>query len=291
METSSANPTALNPVFSKKCEPYSVSKDGHYVGCDGYAVPKNFAEFYEREPLSVRRFLMKKLHRQMVDEVVLDMEQDLLLHLHYLPEKSKHRKKGKTDVVQCFDPEKHHGASAKRFHNYLAFCMNNRFCTILHKQKKNPVYNKTNLSITPMSNDNNPNHNGLAVGECTDEFVHNHTSTVLGVAHHHDDEINLKKIFINEFKAYVTKYAPEVLPVIEAIADTNSLKDARIALGASGRTFDKQREMLDLLQDCFLRGENFTVTKNAAKNRRNNRIRTTRDTKKAKKLYGETTLV
>jgi hypothetical protein len=289
METSSASSSVSIPIFSKKCEPYSVSRDGHYVGCDGYVVPKTFAEFYDREPLSVRRFLMKKLHRQMVDEVVLDMEQDLLLHLHYLPEKSKHRKKGKTDVVQCFDPEKHHGASAKRFHNYLAFCMNNRFCTILHKQKKNPIYNKTNLSITTLPPEDSTR--GLTNGECTDEFIHNNSTIVAAQSRRNYGEVNVHKIFINQFKTYVTTHAPEILPVIEAIADTNSLKDARVSLGVSGRTFDKQRETLDLLQDCFLRGENFFVTKSAAKNRRANRIRAGRDAKKAKKLYGEATLV
>jgi len=287
MQTLSPSSVSV-PVFSKKCEPYSKTPDGHYVGSDGFVVPKTFAEFYEWEPLSVRRFLMKKLHRQMVDEVVLDLEQDLLLHLHYLPEKSKHRKAGKLDIIMCFDPEKHHGASAKRFHNYLALCMNNRFCTILHKQKKNPVYNKTNLSIStsPEIRDGH----GLQQGECTDEFIHSNSAVVKAASRRNDGEVNLQKIFINEFKAYVTTHAPEILPVIEAIADTNSLKDARLALGVSGRTFDKQREMLDLLQDCFLRGENFTTAKSAAKNRRNTRIRGVRDTKK-KKLYPETTLV
>ncbi len=291
METVSTPSVVSIPVFSKKCEPYSKTPDGHYVGCDGFVVPKNFSEFYEWEPLSVRRFLMKKLHRQMVDEVVLDLEQDLLLHLHYLPEKSKHRKTGKTDIIMCFDPEKHHGASAKRFHNYLALCMNNRFCTILHKQKKNPIYNKTNLSICSMPNGGDVHGSGLQVGECTDEFIHSNSASVSGKARHNDGEANLQKIFINQFKAYVTTHAPEILPVIEAIADTNSLKDARLALGVSGRTFDKQRETLDLLQDCFLRGENYTVTKAAAKNRRNTRIRAARESKKVKKQYRETAIV
>jgi hypothetical protein len=290
METLSS-PTAVIPVFSKKCEPYSKTPDGHFVGNDGFVVPKTFAEFYEREPFSVRRFLMKKLHRQMVDEVILDLEQDLLLHLHYLPEKSKHRKQGKTDIIMCFDPEKHHGASAKRFHNYLALCMNNRFCTILHKQKKNPIYNKTNLSICPMPNSGNDGTSGLQAGECTDEFIHNNSASISSKARANDGEANLKKIFISEFKAYTEKHAPEILPVIEAIADSNSLKDARLVLGVSGRTFDKQREMLDLLQDCFLRGEDFTTAKNAAKNRRSTRIRSVRETKKTKKLRRETTLV
>jgi len=292
METLSSKPAvAVEVQFSKKCEPYTKNSDGHYVGCDGFVVPKTFAEFYEREPLSVRRFLMKKLHRQMVDEVVLDMEQDLLLHLHYLPEKSKHRKAGKKDIIMCFDPEKHHGASAKRFHNYLALCMNNRFCTILHKQKKNPVYNKTNLSITSSSQNSHYTSDRVSVpGECNDEFIHANSAVLLGQVRRNDGEVNFQKIFINQFKAYVETYAPDILTVIEAIADSNSLKDARIALGVSGRTFEKQRETLDLLQDCFLRGEDYNRNRAAAKNRRNGRVRALRDSKKAKKMHREIVL-
>jgi hypothetical protein len=248
-------------------------------------VPKTFKEFYEREPLSVRRFLMKKLHHHMVDEIVLDLEQDLLLHLHYLPEKSKYRKQGKTDIIQCFDPAKQHGASARRFHNYLALCMNNRFCTIMHKQKKNPVCNKTNLSITTLSTvdrDRNGG-SGVTMGEATDEYIHNHSSSAAALAQKNDGEANIQRIFLNQFKAYVRRHAPEILPVILAIGDTNSYKEARQVLHMTGRAFDKQRETLDLLQDCFLRGEDFTTFKNAAKNRRNTRIRTSREVKKTAK--------
>jgi hypothetical protein len=233
--------------------------------------------------MGVRRFVMKKLHKQIADETVLDMEQDLLLFLHYLPEKSKHRKQGKTDIIQCFDPARHHGASAKRFHNYLALCMSNRFCTILHKQKKNPVYNKTNLSITHLSGDSHGGTTPLALGECSDEFVHNNSTAIADRTRRNDGEVNLQKIFINQFKAYVKTHAPEILPVIEAISDTNSLKDARLALAVNSRTFDKYRIMLDLLQDCFLRGEDFTTCKQAAINRRNIRIREARESKKVKK--------
>jgi len=293
METVRANPSVVSiPVFSKKCEPYIINAEGHVVGSDGFIVPKNFAEWYDRSyihpdgkclTMGVRRFVMKKLHKQQADEAVMDMEQDLLLFLHYLPEKSKHRQTGKTDIIMCFDPEKHHGASAKRFHNYLALCMSNRFCTILHKQKKNPIYNKTNLSITSGGVDfRDDKHNTLASGECTDEFIHKHSSTIAAASRRNDGETNIHRIFLDQFKSYVETHAPEILPVIDAIADANSLKDARVALGVNGRIFEKQRETLDLLQDCFTHGEDFSVYKDAAKNRRNARLRATRDTKKKK---------
>ena len=276
-------PGTLISVLSaeKKSEPYSISTDGHFVGCDGFVVPKNFEEFYAWEPLSVRRFLMKKLHHHMADEALLDMEQDLLLYLHHLPESSKHRKQGKTDVIMCFDPEKHHGASAKRFHNYLALCMYNRFCGIFHKQKKNPVYNKTNLSI--VSGGERDGGENFLVGEATDEYIHANSSSITAQFHRSDGEIHLQKIFLNEFKAYVGMHAPRTLPVIEAIASTSSLKDARQMLAVNSRSFEKHRETLDLLRDCFLRGEDFALCRGAAKIRRKARIRAAHEAKKAKK--------
>ena len=268
-------------VQYKKKELYTLTSDGHYVGCDGYVVPKTFLEFYEREPLGVRLFLMKKLHRQIVDEVVLDMEQELLLHLHYLPESSKHRKAGRTDIVQCFDPVMHHGASAKRFHNFLAVCMQRRFFTLLHKQKKNPVYNKTNLSIVEESSSQGDHY--PQPGEISGEYLHSHSTAVAERAAKNDGASNIQKIFINEFRSYVEKSAPDMISVLEAIVDTNSLKEAREALGCNNRAFDKHRETLDLLQDCFLRGEEFTTFRQVAKNRRAARIVATREKKKIAK--------
>jgi len=258
----------------RKPEPYTVSPDGHYVGCDGFVVPKNFAEFYEREPLSVRRFLMKKLHRQVVDDALLDMEHDLLLYLHYLPEKSKHRLEGKTDVISCFDPEKQHGANAKRFHNYLALCMNNRFCTLLHKQKKNPVYCKYNLSITAEQPGQDGGPTAFRSGEIGEDFLHR---IALSAAKPHldDERARIQAIFVAQFKDYVRRSAPEILPFIEAISN-GSLREAKASLGLSGRTLERYRETLDLLRDCFLRGEDFATGRLASKNRRNDRLRAAR---------------
>ncbi len=269
----STNKSIVPSKPTKKPEPYTTSPDGHYVGCDGFVVPKNFAEFYEREPMSVRRFLMKKLHRQVVDEALLDMEQDLLLYLHYLPEKSKYRKEGKTDVISCFDPAKQHGANAKRFHNYLALCMSNRFCTLLHKQKKNPVYCKYNLSIVPELSERGRGDSGIPFqqsGEISEDFLHR--VSVTAQSHHDDEKTRIQTLFIAQFKDYVHRSAPEILPLVDAIS-SGSVKEARATLGLNGRTFERYRETLELLRDCFLRGEEFATSKMSAKNRRNDRLK------------------
>jgi len=81
------------------------------VGEDGFVVPKDFGEFFERDPLRVRRWVTKRLNRRLGQDTILDLEQDLLLYLCALPPDSRFREKGAngrsdgcTDVIQCFDP-------------------------------------------------------------------------------------------------------------------------------------------------------------------------------------------
>ena len=66
-----------------------------------------------------------------------DWTQDLLIHLRYLPATSKHREAGKEDIVQTFDPHKHHGANQARFFNYINLCLANKFRTMHSKRMKN----------------------------------------------------------------------------------------------------------------------------------------------------------
>jgi hypothetical protein len=67
---------------------------------------------------------------------VEDWAQDLLIHLRYLPAASKHREAGKEDIVQTFDPCKHHGANSARFFNYINLCLGNRFRTMYSARMK-----------------------------------------------------------------------------------------------------------------------------------------------------------
>ena len=43
-------------VENRKSDPFVVV-DGHYIGHDGFVVPKDFEEFYERFPLYVRKWV------------------------------------------------------------------------------------------------------------------------------------------------------------------------------------------------------------------------------------------
>jgi len=61
---------------------------------------------------------------------------------------SNHREAGKQDIVQTFDPHKHHGANVARFFNYINLCLGNKFRTMHLKRMKNPLCRPGNLSLT-----------------------------------------------------------------------------------------------------------------------------------------------
>ncbi len=97
--------TAIFPKKTAESDPYSVV-DGHYIGNDGFIIPKDFAEFDSRFPGYVRKWVRR--HSGMArPEDVDDWTQDLTIHLMALPAHSKFREQGKNDLVQTFNPERH----------------------------------------------------------------------------------------------------------------------------------------------------------------------------------------
>ena len=98
-----------------------------------------------------------------------DWTQDLLIHLRYLPAISKHREAGKEDIVQTFDPHKHHGANSARFFNYINLCLGNKFRTMHSARMKNPVCRPGNLSLTTHWEETDRDQVG-------DEFCHAHSA-------------------------------------------------------------------------------------------------------------------
>src|SRR5271165_5525379 len=118
---------------TRKSDPFTI-RDGHYVAHDGFVVPKDFEEFYERFPEYVRKWVSKHGDRFATNEDLEDWAQDLLAHLCCLPQTSKHRESGKKDVVQVFDPVLHYGANEARFRNYINRCLANKFSTMRSKR-------------------------------------------------------------------------------------------------------------------------------------------------------------
>jgi hypothetical protein len=50
--------------------------DGHYVGHDGFVVPNDFAEFYERFPDHIRRWVQRHVKKSASNEDIDDWTQD-----------------------------------------------------------------------------------------------------------------------------------------------------------------------------------------------------------------------
>src|SRR5208337_1709599 len=107
---------------------------GHFIGDDGFRVPKDFAELYARFPNYIRNWVKKRLGRYTVDDDVQDWTQDLILHMKYLPANSKHRQPGANgrpngcqDVVETFNPYSQYGASERRWRYYINYCLGNKF--------------------------------------------------------------------------------------------------------------------------------------------------------------------
>ena len=67
----------------------------------------------------------------------------------YLPATSKHRELGKEDIVQTFDPCKHHGANSARFFNYINLCLGKQVQDdVLSARMKNPICRAGNVSLS-----------------------------------------------------------------------------------------------------------------------------------------------
>ena len=96
------------------CDPFDYV-DGHYVGHDGFVVPNDFPEFYERFPEYIRQWVKRHADKCSSKEDIDDWTQDLCAHMSSLPATSKCRNAGMKDVIQTFDPIRHHGANLPRF--------------------------------------------------------------------------------------------------------------------------------------------------------------------------------
>jgi hypothetical protein len=116
---------------------FTVTEDGHFVGDDGFVVPRNFDEFYERYPKHVLNWAKRRINHFQVDEVVEDWAQDLLIYLKFSPARSFNR--GETDkpcrgVIEAFDPSKQGGASELSFRKYLNAVLADMFNAIAAKR-------------------------------------------------------------------------------------------------------------------------------------------------------------
>jgi hypothetical protein len=233
-------------VENRKTDPFTIV-DGHYVGHDGFVVPKNFDEFHERFPQYVRNWVSRHVDRPVPREDVEDWAQDLLIHLRYLPATSKHREAGKEDIVQTFDPCKHHGANSARFFNYINLCLGNRFRTMYSARMKNPICRAGNVSLGGHFDESDS-------GQVDDEFCHTHSAYLRGVCQRQERQRDASHT-LTEFVEFLRREDAGVLPVIGAIAATTAPAAATELLGATKADFCRMRSRLRQLGRCFQTGD------------------------------------
>lgn len=200
-----------------KGDTFYIASDGHFIGEDGFVVPKDFDEFLNRYPKYIEGWVRRRLHGQGVEEDIEDWVQDLIIHMKYLPPKSKHRTLGKSDVIETFDPFAQYGASERRWRNYVNYCLANKYNTIHGKKAKNPVCRAGNMSLVA---ETNPEMHG----EVTDEYIYSN-STYLADATDREEKKQKNKLLAHRFIEYVQTNEPDLFPVLEAVYVTGSSTD------------------------------------------------------------------
>jgi hypothetical protein len=221
--------------------------DGRYVGHDGFVVPRDFDEFYERFPQHVRNWVGRHMDRSTPKQDVEDWTQELLFHLNCLPANSKHREAGKQDVVQTFDPHKHYGANSARFFNYINGCLGNKFSTMRSARMKNPICRAGNVSLGEHSDERDS-------GQVDDEFCHAHSEYLRGKCQRQERQHDARHA-LARFSEFEKREDASVLPVMDAIAATATPGGAAELLGATRADFSRMRSRLRQLGRCFQRGE------------------------------------
>lgn len=256
-------PDGVTPYGGDKFTVRVEAKGVSYIGDEGYVVPRSFAEFESQEPHYIRRWVQKKLHRNMVDDDVLDWAADLSLHMRYLPENSVGRQPGYneanpdgcTDLIQCFNPYSCFGASKRRFLFYVNRCLANRFSTIHSKNLKNPIMRDGNLVYDPTATaEEMAEHPGMG-GE---EYIHANSDRQRERLHRAAADSE-NKLFLKSFRSYLAEHEPTLIPMMAAIAMAETQEEAQNILGITSQVFHHNKKRLKVLGECFKEGTEVPV--------------------------------
>jgi len=242
--------TQESPVFLKESTVEQVAphddayivRDGHFVGHDGFIVPKSFSEFYERFPAFVADWVKRRVRGTASETEAEDWTQELLMHLAALPACSKFRKEGKVDVIQTFSPDRMHGANEARFRSFINRCLGNKHSTLYVKWRKRPLSNPANLPFE-------------ADGEhgASDEFCHSH-SEYLRQAGCRSREREEQRFRLGEFVCFGEASIPGLQIALEAFHRTGNwnktteifgrkkCESLRLRVRLEGLKLDKTRE-------------------------------------------------
>lgn len=219
--------THVFAVLSEKSTPRSLGyrndpftiHDGHYIGHDGFVVPNSFAEFYQRFPAYVARWVRRRTHGCPSEREAEEWTQELLLYLAALPSESVHRRNGKQDVIQTFAPERMHGANEARFRSFINRCLSNRFNTLYMKWRKQPLSNPTNLPLAVEYEDG-----------ANDEFCHANSAT-LRARERQSRERYEQRLRLEEFVRCGENRIPGLRRLVGAFTETISWEETANLIG------------------------------------------------------------
>ena len=239
--------TQESPVFLKESTVEQVAphddayivRDGHFVGHDGFIVPKSFSEFYERFPAFVADWVKRRVRGTASETEAEDWTQELLMHLAALPACSKFRKEGKVDVIQTFSPDRMHGANEARFRSFINRCLGNKHSTLYVKWRKRPLSNPANLPFE-------------ADGEhgASDEFCHSH-SEYLRQAGCRSRELEEQRFRLEEVVGLAESTIPDLGKVVQSFWMTGSWAEAAEMLGQ--RRCESVKRRIPKLRSCMSR--------------------------------------
>jgi len=229
---------------------YTVSEDGHFIGQDGYVVPRSFEEFFERHPRYVRG-RVRLCWPNGTDSEREDHESELLIFLMSLPDESKFRAVGYNgfpygckDRIQTFNPDLAYGASEPRFFNYIKIILTNRLISLWQKAALNPVRAFNTSSFYSPAPDGTLLDEDYIYGGSRDRGA-------FGISH---DQAIQNGILVDEFFRFVKNHNPELLEIIKAIQTTDTYVEAQHTLGLTDRLFIRARSRLVVLYSCFDKG-------------------------------------
>lgn len=244
--TAEVMPESSADEQAPKTDPFSIV-NGHYVGHDGFVVPRDFEEFYQRYPNHVSKWVRKHADRFSTKEDIEDWANDLLVHMMCLPENSKYRQLGKVDRVQTFDPEKHYGANEARFWNYINLCLKNRFSTMRSTRLNDALSQPCNLSLGVQTEEEES-------GSVSDEYCHSYSTHLRDAAKTADNQA-WNRTRLGEFEHFLWQHAPKLLPVLRAIKATRSHTEAAASLEMTESEFRRMLYRLVWLGRHFVSGE------------------------------------
>jgi len=242
-------------------EQFQVTADGHFVGKDGFVVPRDFGEFYERFPRYIKQFVSAFMRNNTGGDCD-DLEGDLILFLLTIPPDSKYRlpgcnglPNGCTDRLQMFNPRLSFGCSMARWKSWLNRCLRNQLLHLLDKSAKNPILRHNTVAIVnehPGVSNASRTHLPIAAPnmKVNEDFVRK-PRVFMTTCRDAVTELN-KEVFIRQFLTFVTFHNPELVPVMETLEIADSCGEAQVSLGLSKRIFNRHRSRLCVLAKSFL---------------------------------------